>query len=1325
LKIFFAGVLILLGNAISGCFAQEVTGIEKLTEVNGSFDKINEIQQDSLGNLWIASDNHVQRYNSFFSEYYTQFQGMPESAGQINTLFIDSQNRIWAGTVTGLFLYKPEKNKFIAIPSERANTKTNIQQITEDDLGKVWIGSNSGIWNYTRQQLVLISPFPSKQSVNKLVSVNDQIVFGTSKGLFSLNKNSGHYKKITLLSYKDFNVKSILFTGEDYLIGTFKNGLYKTDNNFNNTEKIYSLPYSSQNIPIVDLSIDKSGNIYVASEGDGLLILDKNLKLSSHYLQEETNTLSLSDNNLNGLFLDKFNTLWVSTESGQINSINLKQNNFEFLRHDPKKYSSLADNYTTAIEEDRNGNVWFGTRQGLSVWNRRLDSWQHLKNLSFKYSSNIPDIIRDLQADNMHMWVATYNDGLYKININTFLRAQYSTDATNKIGLQKVNALLVDTNKNVWAGGEEGNLTRISANGDIKSFTLRDISAMIQLASGEIVAAGKNGVFNIQTGSISFQPIKKLDPNTKNLPYFNINSISETLSGEIVFATEGAGIVIYNPENGKIDVINQKSGLPSNRVQGLIIYGRNEVWAGTTKGLVNFIIEDNPTIRVFDKDDGLLSAVFTRGSFAQLDNKLAFGTLKGVSVFNPNKLKSKPTTVPNILMGSLNILSKNKDSNKALANVSFGKKLKLDSDQNSFHIKFYGMIPGDYSQLVYSWKLEGLEEEWSQPSSQREANYANLAPGNYTFLVRGKKVNGNWSSVKEISINVASPWWASTGAYLLYGLLIALLVGVPLYFFRILKKKENKALRSKFYSNLNQEVGTPLTILLTSLNNLAEDESTKNKHRLKNTVIRLRELLDPILNFQTSNFSKKSKEPVITKIALDDYFQEIIKDFKPLLQQKNLEIIVNNQWSKDFFYYDADNLNKIFFNLISNAIKYSFDEGKIIINLIGTNKGDLKIQIADNGHGLPLEDQKIIKEYYKSFRNSSAAEHTEQINLLYVKDFIDILGGTIVFESSKNQGTTFTLILKNHIEGMVAEIEPVQRESVEISHKEVDLKTTKTEEVVSKVVPNIEEPIEKEFLKQKTHITSEEIRILIVEDNDELRKVFVQSFKKLGEVFDAKNGLEAYEIASRTIPNAVLADFDMPGMDGITLYNAIKENVDLVDVPVFIMISEEDKIKLAAEYNSDSLHFVQKPVNLDLLLLKVGEKLSLQDSLPYINTNLSKRNSALLKGGLDDKFVENIEKIIILNIQNSSFTVEELSASIGMSNNTFYQKLKILSGLTPLDFIMRTKLDYAKMLINEGESNISEVARQAGFQNKDIFLSSFKKYFGFIPGTIMKNKEPE
>jgi CheY-like chemotaxis protein len=331
-----------------------------------------------------------------------------------------------------------------------------------------------------------------------------------------------------------------------------------------------------------------------------------------------------------------------------------------------------------------------------------------------------------------------------------------------------------------------------------------------------------------------------------------------------------------------------------------------------------------------------------------------------------------------------------------------------------------------------------------------------------------------------------------------------------------------------------------------------------------------------------------------------------------------------------------------------------------------------------------------------------------------------------VFESSKNQGTTFTLILINHINDVVEESPLMNEEIIEEPglKKEPELKMVRTKPVMPEIIAEVEESVQ-EGLVSKSEITTEEIRILIVEDNDELRRVFVQSFKKLGEVFDAKNGMEAYEVANRIIPNAILTDFDMPGMDGLTLYNAIKENPDLNNIPVYVMITDEDRSQLPDEIHSEFLHFIVKPVNLEMLLQELGEVLTSTVSQPFVNTRLSERNSNLLKGGVSNDFIETLEVQIMQNIGNSAYTVEDLSESVGMSSNSLYLKLKNLNGLTPLDFIIRTKLVYAKSLIKRGESDLAEVARQAGFQNKDIFFSSFKKHFGFMPGTIMVKKSTE
>lgn len=1277
-------------------YGQEVPEIDKLSEVNGDFQKINEVQQDKMGNLWIASDSHIEKYNSAKSEFFNHFNGLPEKTGKINTIFIDSKDHIWIGAEDGLFKYDPGKNQFEKIPSERPSTQSNIQRITQDERGTLWLGARNGIWNYSGKELRLITFFPSQQTVNQLTYSNDQLVFGTSKGLFNMDKNSNQYQKANIFGQKNVSIQSLLYTGDYFLIGTLEDGLYKAPADLTLAEKIYTLPYSSQKFPVTGLARDKSGNIYVATKGDGLLILDKNFNLASHYKQDDKNNLSLPDNDLSGLFLDEHNTLWISMGSGQINSINLKEKNFEFIRHDPKKYGSLADNFTTAIEEDTNGNIWFGTRQGLSIWNRSSDFWQHLKNLSFTHQSNIPDVIKDLHADGVHMWVATFNDGVYKVNINTFLRAHYSKDAKTKIGIQKAKSLLVDSNKNVWTGGEEGDLTQIKANGEIKTFPVPGVDAMLELSSGDIIAAGKNGVVRIRKGSYQISPIKKLNPNARNLPYFTINSLSETHTGEIILATEGAGIVIYYPSGDTYRTINKKSGMPSNRIQGLIIYKQDDIWAGTSNGLVNLNLEKDPVIRIFNKSDGLLSEVFTRGSYERLEEKLAFGTFKGVSLFNPEKLRVIPDPVPGIEIGSVNYFSKNTEVAQ-ISSFEAGEELQFDHDKNSFTFAFYGIQPGRTTPLEYSWKLEGHDKQWSNPAAQTEVTYANLSPGNYKFLVKAGTSKGNWSPVKEIALNIKSPWWYSPGAVIGFGLLLILLLVTPFILSGYIRRKRMKEERSSLYKNLNQEIGTPLALILNSLDNLSEEEEVKNQRRLKKISVRLKELLEPVLSFRPS--AAKLSYPRITKISIEAYMSNLVQDIQPLLKEKKLEIIVNDQWDKEFLYYDESYLNRIFFNIISNSVKYSFEGGKIIINLIQTNRGDLKVQVSDNGLGLPLEDQKILSDYYRNSKGSSVKGNAGHINLLYVKDFIDKAGGSVSFESSKNQGTTFTLILKNH---QKAAGSPVAEEEVKAEEVAEVVKTTKPE------------------IKKEDPVTTELIKILIVEDNYELRKVFTESFKKIGETFEAKDGMEAYEMATKILPDTVIVDFDMPGMNGLTLCKALKNNPTLTNTIFYLMISEKDRLQFPGML--EDLNIINKPVNMEVLFSVVSEKLNLSKSLPFTNPNLGERNSKLLKNGVKDNFILQLENHIKRNISNSSYSIDDLSREMGITTNTLFLKLKDLEGITPWDFILRTRLEFAKSLIAEGKSDLSEVSRQSGFPNKDSFFSAYKKHFGYMPGTIIEKK---
>ena len=1311
----FFGVLLFCMVVVPGR-AQNVPQIEKFTEVNGDFQKINRVQQDAIGNLWIASDAHIEKYNSQHSEFFNVFKGLPENTGKINTIFIDSKDDIWVGAENGLLKFDPGKNLFLAVVSERPTTHSNIQRIAEGENGELWMGARNGIWKYAGKKLTLVTFFPAEQSVQQLLYVNGQLVFGTSKGLFSMEETSNKYKKVALAGGRELNVQSLLFTGEFYLIGTREDGLYKTYPDFLVTEKIYSLPYSSQKLPISGLAYDRSGNIYIGTSGDGLLILNRDLKLISHYIVQENNNFSISDNTINGLFLDRHNTLWISTESGQINSLNLRENNFEFLRHDPKKFASLADNYTTAIAEDTNGNIWIGNRQGLSIWNPNNNSWQHLKNLSFSRKSNFPDVIKALKADDIHMWVATSNDGVYKVNINTLLRAHYSVDSKIKTGLENVRALLVDFNRNIWAGGEEGSLIKIKTDDEIEKFPIKNIEALLQLASGDIIAAGKNGVFRIENRGNRVISIGTLKPNAQQLPYFTINAVSEAEGGEILLATEGAGIIIYDPEKDAFKLVNMSSGLPSNRIQGLIVLQGDDIWAGTSKGLVNFNLGTPGDIRIYDKEDGLLSPVFTGGSYAAIDNKLAFGTFKGVSIFSPDKLKNKPQSVPNLIIGSVEVDSKKKSSKKIHSVGGAGSEINLEHDENSLRFNFYGIEPGMDRQINYSWKLEGYDTEWSRPSLQQEVSYANLPAGNYAFLVKAGSEYGGWSSVEKIPVTISGPWWLTPPAITGFVLALLFLIILPWLYVLLSKKRRLKKARSQAYKTISQEIASPFTILLASLENISAQKENRNSHRIQSIVNRLRELMDPFLNLDSANFGKISPEPSIIRISVKRFMQELVKDMQPLLRQKELEIIVNNQWDQEYFFYDLNYFNKIFITVISSSVKYSFEHGKIIINLIKTNRGDLKVQIADNGTGLPYEDQKFIKEYYRSSRTATPKGKSGVVNLLLVKDYLDKLGGSIGFESSKDQGTTFTLIFKNYHKAEVVQPHLGSQEiplEVKIEQAAPTLPVS-----AAKEEDQIQQEKSRDLLPPVTSPVG--IRIIIAEDNDELRKVFAASLKKLGEVYEAHNGPEAFELATQLQPGIIIADLEMPGMDGLALNKALRNDPALEKIPVYLMIPETGTLQFPENTGNELLNIIKKPVNIEGLLEMIAAKLEISLAVPYANANLSARNSQLLKQAGSDDLISRLEKLILQNITGSPLSIEEMAAALGLTPVTFNSRLMERSGISPEEFITRTKLNYAKELIGSGNYDLAEVSRLSGFKNKDVFFSTFKKQFGFMPGTIIE-----
>ena len=716
-------------------------------------------------------------------------------------------------------------------------------------------------------------------------------------------------------------------------------------------------------------------------------------------------------------------------------------------------------------------------------------------------------------------------------------------------------------------------------------------------------------------------------------------------------------------------------------------------------GLAHIKMSETDTlINIYDANDGLASTEFNYGSFAQFkDGRFAFGGTKGVSIFDPNGIEAKDAA-PKIIFTDFKLFNKRVTIGKKplFKHINETQRLILPHTENSIAFDFTGILH-NASKVKYSWKLKGFDEEWTAPVSVASAIYTNLNPGDYTFEVKAANKFGEYGPVRRIQVVILSPWWATTQAYVLYALFVLGLIILTVHLTRILVNKRNAEEQIAFFNNITHEIKTPLTVLLSSLDSVsAESESDqKSNKRVKATVKRINSLFEQLLNFHKVT-SQNGVSETIEKINLVKYFNRLQKDLAPLLEERDLHIEIENKWGNATYYQDIEVFNKIVLNLISNAIKYSFEGGIIRVKLSQLHNDMLKVCVTDEGMGIPQDQQKfILKRYYRARNVINSQRPGTGLGLIMVKKLIDKLDGDISFESQENRGTTFTLILKSRQELFA------KQERLRQAFQEKEPKYT----------------LEPELISQFT-----ESKILVVEDNDQLRELIVKNLSGYFDVHEAINGKAGFDLAQELFPDLILTDLIMPEMDGLEFAKAVKEDINLNHIPVFMMTVLQNSNQKLESIESGVAEYIEKPLDMKLLMAKIINALKWQKKLreKYVHESDSE-SAALFKNKSDQEFINSLENAVIENLENNNFSVIELAQHFGMSRTSLYMKLKNLVDLSPQDFIIHTRLKHAKTLLIKGDISIKEVAYSSGFSNPKYFSTSFKKFYGMSPSKFVNS----
>ncbi|HEY0667909.1 MAG TPA: ATP-binding protein, partial [Sphingobacteriaceae bacterium] len=771
----------------------------------------------------------------------------------------------------------------------------------------------------------------------------------------------------------------------------------------------------------------------------------------------------------------------------------------------------------------------------------------------------------------------------------------------------------------------------------------------------------------------------------------SIFSIRIDKKGRIWCASEGQGLMRFFEKEKTFKKYTMKDGLPSNIVYGILEDKRGHLWLSTTNGLSRF----NPETEKFTNytvGDGLKIKEFNYGAAAETAaGELIFGGINGFVMFKPEEINS--VNVKTHLMFTdfkiFNVSSKVGANNSPLMRViDQTDTISLRHDQNSLTFDFTSINYTNLSETLYSWTLDGLDKTWSPPGRGHSAVYTNLKPGNYTFRVKSINPSSALNQERTIVIQISPPFWETYWAYFFYlSVLFALSYFIVRYYHIQISENHAKD-KINFFTNIAHDIRTPLSLIRSPLSlalkrNDASAETLKSLRTADQNAERLSLLINQLLDFEKADMKKN--ELNLTLVNIEQTISDLCVNFTPYLHERGITLKKNFKRNNTIVALDRDKFEKIIFNLLSNAFKYTLKGGlvEIITDISGNN---CLIEISDTGIGIPREQQKyIFKRYFRAQNVLNSNETGSGIGLMLTRKLIEQHKGTVNFESTVDKGSTFRVLLP------LTEIPTIETATpASVEH---------------------DRPAVADTLRPAATVNGKKPVLLIAEDHAELRTHLTENLSHFFVVHQAENGKEALKLTRKVFPDVIISDVMMLEMNGSEFCAEIKNNIDTSHIPFILLTSltatqnKVDGIKTGADI------YLEKPFNLEVLKSYVDNLLLNQKRLKekFLKSEMT-ANDGL--SDLDKDFVSNGIRIIEENLSNSQFSVEDFEKAMGMSHAALYRKFKTLIGKTPLDFINQYRLKKAAELLKQGGYNVNEVAYMVGFSDPKYFSTSFKKLFG-------------
>lgn len=1316
------------------------------------------------GKVWLLSDKSgcIAILDSLYNTVHFDSNNLSILGNAVYNVYEDKKGNSWILTNKGLSLYT---NKVVIEKDKKFPGEKPFFSVLETE-SEILFGSATGtVWKYSLAENKFSEiRLPVNADVIKIYQAqNHKIVYLTASNEFVISDMlTGTMQKFrTENSVNKANEKiisGIMDKSNRLWIETTNLGIYRFDLNTNKI-KHYLIPTEdvfSSMIPAHFILVENSeGKTWVQPKGGGFSEYNP-ITGELEAFDRKTNASGLVISNiLHSAFADRQDNLWFCSRSKGLIKTTFTDSYFEAK----KIFNSdkgFYENDVREIFEDSEKRIWISTKdKRLTIFSQdlkplgRLSGDGSVKTDAF-FTGAVYCIFEDTEEN---IWIGTKGEGLFKLRkkgAKAFRVEQYKNETADVFSLSDNNIydIFQDRKGNIWIGTYGGglNLMRYKPDGglyfinhrnNLKNYPM-DIASRVRFITenaNKICVGTAGGMVMFSSDfripdEIDFRKYTRLRDEKESLSNNDIHYIKITNKGKMFIAAFGGGlieVVDFDKDGYPLKFKNylKKDGLPSDVTLSICEDNDEKLWISTENNITRFD-PANHVFETFTEIKPLISMnVFSEASVCKTSgNKIIFGYSKGMIIFNPSEIQQNPY-VPNISFTDFQIFNKKVpigNFSPLKANINNLTNIELTHNQNFFTIEFAAMDLEAPENILYSYKLEGLDSNWNNAQKQRVAHYTNVPKGDYIFRVKSTNNKGlPLNNERTLYIKVLPSFWETRLAWLIYILIFAALVSLGIYIIvtiihlkaKVKLEKQMSEMKLQFFTEISHEIRTPLTMITAPVEQLLTDSTTpetikKQMGIVSQNTARLLRLVNQILDLRRIQFLHLK----ISEIELASFIHNLCNNFRESVGKKHVNFRFINQAANSFVWGDPDCIEKIFVNLLSNAFKYTPADKEIAVTIKSDDKY-VSVEICDRGFGMNKDKQKKLFTRFVSF-NEDKSKPSTGIGLSIVKELADKHSAKLTVESEENKGSCFTV---SFLKGFVHFGKDVEIIAASPGKNTASLNG-------SAVHHDEEHEHAEDILKHRTKPV-----ILLIEDDNDLRTFMKNILEADYSVAEAKDGQEGFEKAQKIIPDFIVSDIMMPELDGIKLLQKIKSSANTSHIP-FILLTAKTTIESKLEglsYGADD--YITKPFSIQYFQARISNLIEQRKKLQEIYyTNLISSNHAeyfpqpYIIVPHDEEMMVKVMKIIEENMSDRNFTIDHLVEEIKLSRSVFFKKVKTLTGLSPIDFIRSVKMKRASQLLLSGEFMVKEVANMVGIADTKYFAKCFKETYGVNP-TEYKNQQ--